>query len=125
MGLDNIIKNNPNWDNTVNSVYIDNNICKTMKEINKALEEDFKNGGKNNKYLKEQLEKNNINYKKISKREEEKKNKKKEEEKKNKKKFDNNKYLDLTYKIMFNILNYKNIFGRKIIQKIENMLIYC
>ena len=94
-----------------------------MKEINKALEEDFKNGGKNNKYLKEQLEKNNINYKKISKKEEEKKNKKKEEEKKNKKKFDNNKYLDLTYKI-FNILNYKNIFGRKIIQKIENMLIY-
>ncbi len=92
MGLDNIIKNNPNWDNTVQSVYIDNNICKSWKEINKALEEDFINGGKINKYLKEILEKNNINYKKISKREEEKKNKRKEEERKSKRKFDNDKY---------------------------------
>lgn len=119
MGLDNIIKNNPDWDNTVDSVYINNNICKTMKEINKALEEDLKNGGKNNKYLKEQLEKNNKNYKKISEEEEKKKKKKKEEEKKNKKKFDNNNYLNLTYKIIFSILNYKNFFFLKTLKKLK------
>ena len=119
MGLDNIIKNNPNWDNNINSVYINNNICKTMKEINKELEEDFKNGGKNTKYLKEQLEKNNDNYKKISEEEKKKKKKKKEEEEKNKKKFNNNNYFDLTCKILFSILNYKNILSKKVYKKLK------
>ena len=34
MGLDSIITNNPDWDN---------NISKSMKQINEALERDFKN----------------------------------------------------------------------------------
>jgi len=123
MGLDSIIKNNKNWDNNVNSVYINNNICKTMKQINKELEEDLKNGGKNTKNYEENLEKNNKNYKKLT-EEEKKEKKKKVEERKNKKKFNNNNYLDLTCKILFSIFNYKNIFRRKDIQKIENMLIY-
>ncbi len=123
MGVDSIIKNNnPDWDNNVNSIYINNNICRTMKDINKALEEDLKNDGKHNKYLKEQLEKNSKNYKKISEEEKKKKNKK-EEEKKNKKKFNNNNnYLNLTYKFLFSIIN-KNIFTRKIFKKIEYILI--
>ena len=119
MGLDNIIKNNPDWDNNVNSIYINNNICKTMKEINKALEEDFKNAEKNNKLLKEHLEKNNKNYIKISEKEKQKK-KKKEETKINKNKLNNNNYFDLFYKIVFSIKKCKKNFRRKI----ENMLIY-
>jgi len=92
MGLDSIIKNNKNWDNNVNSVYINNNICKTFKEINRELEEDLKNGGKNTKYYEQNLERHNKNFKRLT--EEEKKEKKKRvEERKNKKKFDNNNYL--------------------------------
>ena len=94
MGLDNIIKNNPDWDNNVNSIYIDNNICKSMKEINRALEEDFKSGGRNNKLLKELLEKRNPNFKRISEEEQRKKNRRKEEERKSKRKINNDKYLD-------------------------------
>ena len=93
MGLDNIIKNNPDWDNTVESVYINNNISKSIKEINRAIEEDLKSGGKNNKLLKELLEKRNPNFKRISEEEERKRKKSKEEERKIKKKFNNN-YFD-------------------------------
>ena len=49
MGLENIIKNNPNWDNSVESVYINNNICKTKEQINKSLEEEFKKQEENNR----------------------------------------------------------------------------
>jgi hypothetical protein len=41
MGLDSIIKNNPDWDNNINSIYINNNICKSVKQINEALERNF------------------------------------------------------------------------------------
>jgi hypothetical protein len=116
MGLDTIIKNNPNWDNNIDSVYINNNICKTMEEINKALEEDFKNEEKKNKALKENIQKNKNNYV----NEKEKQKKKKEEENKNKKKYNNN-YFNLLYKIVFSIKKCKKIFRRKI----ENQLIYC
>lgn len=92
MGLDNIIKNDPNWDNTVNSVHIDNGICKSIKEINRALEEDFKSGGKINEYLKRELEKRNPNFKRISEEEERKRKKRKEEERKIKSKFNNDNY---------------------------------
>lgn len=92
MGLDSIIKNNPDWDNNVNSIYINNNICKSIKEINRALEEDFKNAERNNEALKRHLERNNPNYRKLS--EKEKKKKKREQEEKNKmrSKFNNNNY---------------------------------
>ena len=121
MGLDSIIKNNPNWDNNINSVYINNNICKTMKEINKALEEDFKNEEKNNKALKENIQKNKNNYKYVDEKEKQKKKKEEEEEEnKNKKKYNNN-YFNLLHKIVFSIKKCKNIFRRKI----ENQLIYC
>ena len=93
MGVDSIIKlNNPDWDNNVNSIYIDNNICKSMKEINRALEEDFKSGGRNNKLLKELLEKRNPNFKRISEEEKRQINRRKEEERKSKRKFHNDKY---------------------------------
>ncbi len=92
MGLDSIIKNNPNWDNNINSVYINNNIYKTAKQINKALEEDFKNEAKNNKALKEHIQKNNKNYIKVDENEKLKQKKRKEEEIR-KKKYNNN-YFD-------------------------------
>ena len=49
MGLFDIIKNNPNRDNSVESVYINNNICKTKEQINKGLLEEFKNQEENNR----------------------------------------------------------------------------
>jgi hypothetical protein len=91
MGLDSIIKNNPNWDNNINFIYINNGICRSIKEINRALKEDFINEERNNRLLKEHLQKQNRNYIKVD--EKEKLKKKKEEEKKSKKKF-NNKYFD-------------------------------
>ncbi len=90
MGLDNLIKNNPDWDNTVESVYINNGISRSMKEINRALE----NGARNNELLKRELEKRNPNFKRISEEEERKKNRRKEEERERRRKFDNDKYLD-------------------------------
>ena len=94
MGLDTIIKNNPDWDNDVNSIYINNNICKSIKEINRRLKEDFENEEKNNKYLQEKLEKSNKNFKKLTEEEEKKKMRKQQEEKKIKKKFNNSNYFD-------------------------------
>jgi hypothetical protein len=94
MGLDTIIKNNPDWDNNVNSIYINNNICKSIKEINRRLKEDFENGDKNNKYLKEHLQKSNKNFKKLTEEEEKKKMRKQQEENKSKKKFNNSNYFD-------------------------------
>jgi hypothetical protein len=116
MGLDSIIKNNPNWDNNINSVYINNNIYRTMKEINKALEEDFKNEEKNNKTLKEYIQKNNKNYIKNDYKE---KQKKKEEAKKNKKKINNNNYFDLVHKIIFSIIQLKKNFRKKVFKKLK------
>ncbi len=92
MGLDNLVKNNPDWDNTVESVYINNGISRSMKEINRALEEDLKSGGKYTERLKRELEKNNKNFKRISEEEQRKKNRRKEEERERKRKFDNDKY---------------------------------
>ena len=94
MGLDTIIINNPDWNNNVNSIYINNNICKSIKEINRRLKEDFENGDKNNKYLKEHLQKSNKNFKKLTEEEEKKKMRKQLEEKKIKKKFNNSNYFD-------------------------------
>jgi len=55
-----IIKNNRNWNNNVNSVCIDNGICKTAKEINEALEKKFKKEEKEKEmfYKKENLSSN-------------------------------------------------------------------
>jgi len=88
MGLDSIIKNNPNWDNNINSVYINNNIFRTAKEINRALEEDFKNEERNNRLLKEHIQKQNRNYIKVDEKDKLKK-KKEEEERRSRKKFNN------------------------------------
>ncbi len=90
MGVDSIIKlNNPDWDNNVNSIYINNGISRSMKKINRAIEEDF-----TNERLKRELEKRNPNFKKISEEEKRKINRRKEEERKSKRKFHNDKYLD-------------------------------
>ncbi len=90
MGVDSIIKlNNPDWDNNVNSIYINNNICRSFKEINRSLEKDF-----TNEHLKRELEKSSPNFKRISEEEKRKINRRKEEERKSKRKFHNDKYLD-------------------------------
>ncbi len=88
MGVDSIIKlNNPDWDNNVNSIYINNGISRSMKKINRAIEEDF-----TNERLKRELEKRNPNFKRISEEEKRKINRRKEEERKSKRKIDNDKY---------------------------------
>jgi hypothetical protein len=94
MGLDNIIKNNPDWDTNVNSIYINNNICKSMKELNRALEKDFQNAERNNEMLKRHLEKQNPNFIKLSEKEKQKKKRQEEEKKKIKSKFNNDNYFD-------------------------------
>jgi hypothetical protein len=118
MGLDKIIKNNPEWDNNIDFINIKNNICKTMKEINDALDKNFKNDDKNEennkKLLKENNQKNNKNYIYII---EKNKNKEKEKEKEIKinKKFNKN-YNLIFYKILINIfkIKIKNIKKLKI-----------
>jgi len=87
MGLDNLVKNNPDWDNNVNSIYINNGI--SFKEINRAIKEDF-----TNERIKRELEKSSRNFKRISEEEKIKRKKRKEEERKSKRKFHNDKYLD-------------------------------
>jgi hypothetical protein len=89
MGVDSIIKlNNPDWDNNVNSIYINNNICRSFKEINRSLEKDF-----TNERLKRELEKSSPNFKRISEEEKRKIKMRKEEERKSKRKFHNDKYI--------------------------------
>ena len=89
MGVYSIIKSNPDWDNNVNSIYIDNGISRSFKEINRSLEKDLKN-----ERLKRELEKRSTNFKRISEEEKRKINRRKEEERKSKRKINNNKYLD-------------------------------
>ena len=90
MGVDSIIKlNNPDWDNNVNSIYINNGISRSFKEINRAIEEDCKN-----ELLKREVEKRNPNFKRISEEEKIKINRGKEKERKSKRKINNYKYLD-------------------------------
>jgi hypothetical protein len=50
-------KKKQNKFNNVNSIYIKNNICKSMKELNRVLEKDFQNAERNNEMLKRHLEK--------------------------------------------------------------------
>jgi hypothetical protein len=85
MGIENIIKNNPNWNNSVESVYINNNIFKTKEEINKGLEEEFKNQEENNRRKK--LTKAYIE--KMKEKERTKKEKEEEKERKYKGKYHN------------------------------------
>ena len=61
----NIIKNNPNWNNNIEYIYINNNICKTTKKLNDILRKDLENGDRNRKSVIEQFQKNNKNYQKI------------------------------------------------------------
>ena len=64
-----IIKNNRNWNNNVNSVCIDNGICKTAKEINEALEKKIKKEEKEKEmfYKKREFEQQLILGKELSK----------------------------------------------------------
>ena len=68
MGLENIIKNDPDWNNNVNYIYINNNIHKSVEEINRALQEDFQNAAENNRRLAEHLERQNKNFKRLTKK---------------------------------------------------------
>lgn len=112
MGLDKIIAEDKEWKSSVNHILIKNNICKTMKEINDALQKNINNS--NNKALIENLQKNNKNYKKVD---EEKKNK--DKDKKNKPKFNNNNYNLLL--LLLNVIKFKNVFKNLKIQKLENL----
>jgi len=91
MGVDSIVKSNPDWDNNVNSIYINNGIRRSFKEINRSLEKDFTN---ERERIKRELEKCSPNFKRISEEEKRKINRRKEEERKSKRKFHNDKYLD-------------------------------
>lgn len=91
MGLDNIIDDDKEYKSSLNYILINNNICKTMKEINYTLNKNIDDAQKKNKSLYEDFTKNNVNYKKAV----ENNKKKVEEEKKNKlnkPKFSNNQY---------------------------------
>ena len=88
MGLDSIIDDDKEYKSSLNYILINNNVCKTMKEINYTLNKNIDDAQKKNKSVYEDFTKNNVNYKKAV----ENKKKKEEEEKKNKPKFSNNKY---------------------------------
>jgi hypothetical protein len=91
MGLDSLFDNDKEYKSSLNYILVNNNVCKTMKEINYSLNKNIDDAQKKNKSLYEDIRKNNINYQKAV----ENKKKKEEEEKKNKSnkpKFGNNKY---------------------------------
>ena len=91
MGLDNIIDDDKEYKSTLNYILINNNVSKTMKEINYTLNKNIDDAHKSSKSLFEDFMKSNVNYKKSL----ENKKKKVEEEKKmrlNKPKFSNNDY---------------------------------
>jgi len=64
MGIDTLIQNNnPNWDNNVDFIKIDNMICRSMKAINRALKkelEEKKKKGLSPQEIKEQKEKQRL-----------------------------------------------------------------
>jgi len=64
MGIDTLIQNNnPNWDNNVTFIKIDNMICRPMKAINRALKkelEEKKKKGLSPQEIKEQKEKQRL-----------------------------------------------------------------
>jgi hypothetical protein len=91
MGLDNIINDDKEYKSSLNYILINNNVCKTMKEINYTLNKNIDDAKKKNKSIYEDFTKNNVNYKKAV----ENNKKKVDEEKKNKlnkPKFSNNQY---------------------------------
>ena len=53
----NIIKNNPNWNNNIEYIYINNNICKITKQLNDILIKNLENCDR--KSVIEQFQKNN------------------------------------------------------------------
>jgi len=91
MGLDSLFDNDNEYKSSLNYILVNNNVCKTMKEINYSLNKNIDDAQKKNKSIYEDIRKNNVNYQKAI----ENKKKKEEEEKKNKlnkQKFGNNKY---------------------------------
>jgi len=85
MGIDKLVEKDPEWKSSITYILIKNKICKTMKEINDAIDK-IVDDEKNNKHKFENLYKNNIDYKNAI----EYKRKQLEEEKKNKPKFNYN-----------------------------------
>jgi hypothetical protein len=89
MGLDSMIEDDKEYKSSLNYILINNNVCKSMKEINYNLNKAIDDAERKGKSIYDDFRKNNINYIKAV----ENKKKKIEEEKKNPRpKFSNNKY---------------------------------
>jgi hypothetical protein len=84
MGLDNIIKNDPEWNHNIEYIKIKNKNCKSMNEINNLIKNLNNNDNTNIKICDRSL------LKEI--KEKELKENEKEKKKKIKSKFDNNNY---------------------------------
>ena len=91
MGLDSMIENDKEYKSSINYILINNNVCKSMKEINYNLNKNIDEANKKGKSIYDDFRKNNPNYLKAVENKK-KKDKEEEERKKNKPKFDNNKY---------------------------------
>ena len=96
MGLDNIIKNDPEWNHNIEYIKIKNKNCKSMNEINNAIK-NLDNNNTNVKIYDKSL------LKEIKEKEIKDKEKEKEKKKKYKNKFDNNKY-----KLLLTLFFFKN-----------------
>ena len=101
MGIDALIQNNnPNWDNNVTFIKINKEICRSMKEINKALKKEL-----DDKKFNKNIKQDNDKAKAIIKEKE----LKKEEEKKNKKNiYYKNKLESNNYNLMVVIFSFIN-----------------
>ena len=83
MGLDSIIDNDKEYKSTLNYILINNNVCKTMKEINYIINKNIDDAQRRGTTLSEELKKNK-NYQialENKKKNEEKEKKEKEERK--------------------------------------------
>jgi hypothetical protein len=91
MGLDSMLENDKEYKSSINYILINNNVCKSMKEINYNLNKNIDEANRKGKSIYDDIRKNNPNYLKAVENKK-KKDKEEEERKKNKPKFDNNKY---------------------------------
>jgi hypothetical protein len=90
MGLDSIIDDDKEYKRTLNYILINNNVCKTMKEINYILNKNIDDAKRRGISLYDDIRRNNPNHQKALENK-----KKKEEERKSglsRPKFSNSKY---------------------------------
>ncbi len=91
MGLDSMIENDKEYKSSLNYILINNDVCKTMKEINYILNKNIDDAKRRGISLYDDIRRNNPNHKKAL----ENKKRKEEEERKrslDRPKFSNSKY---------------------------------